>query len=287
VNDVNLGSRIIEWASANDAIQLLVVIGSQARRMIGSRMAADRHSDWDFQIATSAPDAFKRANWTQPLGLDSLAYVHRRGRLGSVNKVTAVFAQGELDLVIMPYPVLMELGRMTINGVLPEDPTARQALIDLATVLQGGYRIIKGREEFGSFFDFVARSVPTARLSDDLICEIANGFVCDYVSTLRKIQRGENIAAQRWLHLHLVEINLRLIHELRQREGAVTFPDGRRLESARDPRVAAISVEAILDGESLRRAAERSAGACRELVLALVGHRWTWPQLDGLNLDSR
>ena len=63
------------------------------------------------------------------------------------------------------------------------------AVSDLSAVLQGGYRIIIGAEEFAEFYEVVARLIPPPRLSDDEVRQLAEGFVCDYVSTCRKIDR--------------------------------------------------------------------------------------------------
>lgn len=282
MTNVTLGEKFSRWAAAEKAMELLVLIGSQARAAQGAIAAADGGSDWDFQLATSTPEIFRDAKWTAQAGLSPLAYVFRGGRLGSAPKVTALFAEGELDLVIIPVGLLREVVRTVGGKAIPADSPVRQPVIDLAAVLQGGYKILVGEQEFGAFYDFVRREVPPARLSDDEACQLAAGFVCDYVSTHRKIDRGEFLAAQRWLHVQLAETNYRFLHELRLRNGLISFPDARRLESLREPRLSAISVEAALDAESLRSAVEKSAAACRDLMGSLVGARWQWPDLDAV-----
>jgi hypothetical protein len=86
------------------------------------------------------------------------------------------------------------------------------------------------------------------------------------------------IAAQRWLHHQLAEVNFRLLHELRNRARLASFPDSRRIEFLVDDRWrAAVSVEALLGKESLESALAKSAQTFRELMHALVGETWRWP----------
>jgi hypothetical protein len=102
--------------------------------------------------------------------------------------------------------------------------------------------------------------------------------VCDYVWTLRKIDRGELVAAQRMLHRELVETNLRLLHELRLRRGERSFPEGRRIEQAPAGAGAPdVAVSARCDEGELRAGARSAASALRGIMAALVGGSWGWP----------
>jgi hypothetical protein len=83
-----------------------------------------------------------------------------------------------------------------------------------------------------------------------------------------------------------VETNFRLLHELRRREGAVSFPDARRIETLADPRVTRLTVEAGVDPKGIRLAVENAATQHRDLMAALVGGRWRWPDLAGLRLRT-
>lgn len=275
----------MRWALAEPSVVLFVQIGSRVRAA-GTSFAADNASDWDFQIATTRPEMFADRSWTLALGLVPLAYVVRSGRLGSAQKLTALFVEGELDLVLIPASGLRGMSLLARAGQLNSQPQAMGALTDLAAVLQGGYRILKGAEEFAEFYDYVATQIPAPRLSDDAVCALAEGFVCDYVSTLRKVERGELLAAQRWLHHLLVETNYRLLHELRLRSGAASLPDARRIEFLAEPRLAALNIAMELNRGSLFAAVEKSAAVCRALVRDLVGDRWQWPDLAALRLRA-
>jgi hypothetical protein len=118
------------------------------------------------------------------------------------------------------------------------------------------------------------------------VCLLAEAFVCDYVFTRRKVQRGELCAAQRWLHHQLAETNFRLLHELRLRCGKTSFPDARRLEQLEDPLGGGATVAAVPTAASLHVALEVAAGTHRQLITALVGAAWRWPDLSGLDLRA-
>jgi hypothetical protein len=270
--------RFMRWAERERSVRALILIGSQAR---GSHApdAADRYSDWDFQVVTSHPELFDSRTWINSTDLAvPLTYVARGGRLGSARKVTALFPDGELDLVIIPSRKLGLVRWLQRIGLSRRIPAAHRALSDLSVVLRGGYRLVKGEREWAAFFTRVATNIPAPRLTDDDVRNVADGFVCDYLSTLRKIERGEMLAAQRWLHQHLAEVNFRLLQELRQRAGVAGFPDARRLEATSDARsLEAVRVAAVPSDASLREALTKSADTCRWLVRELVGDSWHWP----------
>lgn len=281
----SLGERFIAWAKRQRSIVVLVQIGSQTRSSgVG---AADRDSDWDFQIVTREPEALRhRAGIGDELGAP-LSYVMRGGRLGSAAKITAVFEDGELDVVVIPFEQFAGAAALVKAGKHQDNPMVMRGLFDLSLVLIGGYRILKGEEIAGELFSFVRGKITPPRLHDVEIEELAEGFVSDYVSTRRKIARGELVAAQRWLHHQLLETNFRLAHELRQRRGLPSFPDARRLEFLGDmPEIGSLANEAALTPESLTRAVENAAETLRGLMRALRGELWRWPDLSPLRLRA-
>lgn len=285
MSNSTLGGILVRWALTDPSVVLFVQIGSRTRAP-GTAFAADNSSDWDFQIATARPELFADRAWTVALGLTPLAYVVRSGRLGSAQKLTALFAEGELDLVLIPIAALRGASQLIRAGELASQPQAMGELIDLAAVLQGGYCILKGEEEFGDLYRYVVNWIPKPRLSDEALCALAEGFVCDYVSTLRKVGRGELMAAQRWLHHLLLETNYRLLHELRLRGDEASLPDARRLEFLAEPRLAELKITIELSRGSLFTAAEKSAALCRDLMRSLVGEHWQWPDLSALRLRA-
>jgi hypothetical protein len=285
VNKANLGARVEAWARREEHVVLLVAIGSRVREA-GADGAADAGSDWDFQLGTSQPDLFGTSAWLEGLGVKVHAYAVRTGRLGSSTKVSAVTDRGELDLVILPAGALSAAAVAMKGPSASWPPPLRAALIDLSAVLAGGFQILKDTAGFGPLVERVAREVPVARWDDARVRAEAEAFVCDYVSTWRKVERGEWIAAQRWLHHQLIESNLRLLHELRLRGGQVSFPDGRRLERLGEEFASEMAVSATPGAESLRAALLRCADLHRRLVGRLLGDAWTWPDLRGLGLGG-
>lgn len=274
-----LGEQIAVWASAESTVRALVLIGSRVRDR--GPLAADSHSDWDFQVVTDRPEMFLEPQWLVSVsGQPPLAYVARTGRLGSAIKVTVVARGGELDLVVIPTRQLKQIKWLLRIGLASRVGRVREGLGHLAVVIRPGYRLVKGESEWGGFYRRVAAEFPSPRFGNAAVRRLAEGFVCDYVSTRHKIRRGEFVAAQRWLHHHLAEVNFQLLHELRQRRGETSLPDARRLESLCEREVTAtVTVNALPTAESLLGATERAAAGCRELMHALVGDAWRWPDV--------
>ena len=285
MNALAPGKLIAAWAAADPTVSLCVLIGSQTR---GDDAATgpDAGSDWDFQLATSAPERFADGAWLAALGLPPLAYALRPGRLGSALKATAVTLWGELDVVVLPAEPLRGLARLVTAGQVPPEPAAQQALTDLAAVLAGGYRILKGEAEFGAFYGWVARSVPPARMDDAGVRRLAEGWICDYVALRRRLARGERLAARRALHHQLAEGNARLLHELRLRRGLRSFPDVRRLERLDAAAAARLALPDTADAAGLLAAAQTAARTCHGLLVELLGAGWRWPDLRSLGLGG-
>ena len=275
----NIGDRLIQWADGEQSVFAIIQIGSQVRA--GTEPgAADNYSDWDFQVISSAPATLERPELYARIVGVPLAVAVRGGRLGTARKVTVLLAEGELDIVIIPLTQFEEVRKQVSARTYAQIPPVMKALEDLSSVLLGGYRIIKGTPEVADLYRFVTTEISPPRPSDAEIRQIGEGFVCDYVSTARKIARGEFIAAQRWLHHQLAEANFSLAHEVRRRSGLPSFPDARRLEILLDkPARSALEVQALPTSDSLRAALQKSKASCITLMHALVGNTWTWPSL--------
>lgn len=276
---MNFSDRIAAWAQHEASVKALWLIGSQVRRADDRVWQADAQSDWDFQIVASDPEMFATPGWTKVLGVPLRTYAVRRAAIGGLPKVAALFAGADADFVVLPAGRL-RLARWAVAfGFHRRSLTLRRMLQDLAVVIRPGWRMLKGAEIWQPFCERVVAEVPDPRLGDQEVRNLAEGFVCDAVWTLHKIDRGEWLAAQRMLHRSLAETNLRLLHELRLRHGERSFPEGRRAERILPPaEMARIAVKASPDAESLRAAVEKSAATCRELVRALVGESWHWPE---------
>lgn len=282
-----IGAAISVWAQSERSIEALILIGSRVRA--AGPLAADARSDWDFQVVARRTELFGTSDWLSAAGLGPvITYVVRTGRFGNAKKISAILRGGELDLVIIPSRRLQWARWLLACGLVQRSAGFLQGLTDLAVVLRPGHRFLKGEVAWGHFFASIVAQLPALGIDDSTARSIADGFVCDYLSTRHKIARGELLAAQRWLHHQLAETNFRLLHELRLRRAAPSLPDARRLEFLADPAtVSSVAVNAVLTQESLLAATERAAETCRQLMRALVADAWRWPDLSEADQFSK
>lgn len=275
----SIHEQIVDWASKEKSVRALLLIGSRAQ-VLGNSGVWDKWSDWDFQIVTSHPADFGTPSWMQCAGISApLAYVQRHGRLAKIRKVSAVLAEGDLDLVILPARLMMLLRFIFELGLADYFPLAKGAIGELSLVLRPGFRLLKGSNRWRRFAQRLA-DIPPALLDDEALIAIANGYVCDYMSTFSKIQRGEYLAAQRWLHLYLGEANLKLLYEHSSRLSGTLHPDARRIESSLPEEIRnSLSIEASPNRDSLEKSLARSAETFRGLMDKLTRAKWSWPEL--------
>jgi len=277
----DFGEAMARWADQNQAISGLVLIGSRERPDTDKLWRADAHSDWDFQVITSKPKQFENALWTRDIsGFELRAYAVRTAIIGGVPKVNAVFSKAEADFVIIPTTSARLLRLCIWLGLHKKEGRVRRHVQDLAEVIRPGWRFFKGEKRWGGLYRRAVDDVTDPRLCDEDLRHIADGFVCDYVWIVRKLARGELLAAQRILYRELFEADLRLLHELRLRRGQRSFTKARRLEGIADSdELDGVKVETDCEVASLRNAVEKSAATCRGLMQALVGDTWRWPNL--------
>jgi len=277
----NLAEKLAVWAQAEPEVAALVLIGSRQREATDAIWRADAQSDWDFQIITGNPSRFAKADWLQALGEEVKAYAMRPPRFGGVPKVNAVLAGTEVDFVILPAGRLCLARWLMRLGLHRRPGRLLRGLQDLAVVIRPGWHFLKGGPAWEPFYHRVVAEVPDLRMDDAAAQNLAEALVCDYVCILRKIDRGELRAAQWMIHRDLADANFRLLHELRLRRGERSFPEARRIERiAPDHELTAVTVATGPDAGALRQAADHSARTCRELMQALVGTAWRWPDLN-------
>jgi len=266
----HFSSRFIAWAQGSPTVQVLVQIGSRVRP-VGSPTGADAHSDWDFQIVTS--DA---ASLLNPAGFaatgvgEPLAFTARTGRLGSVPKITALFPDGLLDLVVIPLDRVQALFAFGTQDRRADNRSARD-LAEIALVFRGGYRFLKDTLGAGPIVAGLIAASPPPRLGDSEIANLAAAFLCDSFAVRGQLRRGELRATQRFLHTQLAETNFALLQELMLREGRTVFPDARRLEATVPAEwVDVVTVDAAPTATSLAAALDRVAAACEKLAATLL-----------------
>lgn len=275
---MTFGERVAEWAARQREIAAVVLIGSRTRPT-GDVTEADALSDWDFHVITAKTERFLDRNWTAELGLGpALVYGARRGAVGGVTRVTAIFPGVEADFVLLSQSVWNRVRLAVKKGLHQRVADVRQRAMDLAVIARPGHHVLCGGERWAELYRRVIADVSDPRLSDAEAGRLAERFVCDFVWLRRKIARGEWRAAQRMLHHSLAETNFQLLHELRLRRGEASFPEARRIERVVEPaQLAQVTVEAAPEAEALQRAGEKAAETCRGLMRDLVGDGWRWP----------
>jgi hypothetical protein len=278
---MDFGSRMTAWAEGEPAVSGLVLIGSRERAPTDLLGQPDAQSDWDFHVISSRPEMFTRPDWTRRVaGTELLAYAARTAVIGGVPKVSAVFAETEADLVVIPERIFRCLKLRAALGLHHRAGPTRRRMQDIAEVIRPGWRFLKGEARWGSLYRKAVAEVADPHLDDAAVLVLAEGFVCDYVWTRRKLARGELRAALRMIQQELAEVNFRLLHELKGRRGERTFTKARRIERlATATELESVTVEARIEAAALAAALEKCAATSRELMHALVGDAWRWPDV--------
>ncbi len=267
------------WIASEPAIRSAVVFGSSAATQAAA--PADAWSDLDLHVTTTAPARLERIDWARALPEQAFRFQAVRPATGGVRKVTAVFAAGQIDLVIVPLGQL-RLARLGLSlGWQRRHARLRVALDEIHTCLCGGYQFLKGEGEWGAFYARVAAEMSGVRLGDGEARALADAAVADWLWIQQKLARGELSAAQHVLHRSLAETNFRLLRELRLRRSQPlpSFGLGRHVERLLAPEeLAWVRIDARCEPEALWSATERAAAGLRALMTELVGDTWHWPE---------
>jgi len=269
------------WAAREPSVKALVLFGSQVHSKSDFHPNADAQSDWDFQIVTSRPTMFSGSAWLhQATGTKPRVYAIRTPRIGAMPKINAVLTENEADFVIIPARTF-HLARFAVKlGLHRPAGRLRRSLQDLSVVIRPGYRFLKGGAIWDDFYRRVIDEVSDLRLNDAAARNLAEGFVYDYLWSLRKLERGELVAVQRMLYRELTETNFRLMHELKLRRNERSFPDARRFEQVANlEELENMSICAPAQKDSLQLAVAQSAMTLRRIMYALAGDTWCWPTI--------
>lgn len=261
---------IASGLSKDDNVKSVVLFGSRARDQ-GLPAASDGWSDIDLHVVVADVGAFVASSNLQTLGPKPLKLHVIRNASGGVRKVTLLYDDAEVDLVVIPQRQ-MRLARLGLAlGWQDRIATLGVALNEMSTIMRGGYRFLKGEAAWGKFYADVVAQLPGQRLGDAEVRATADAFLCDYLWVRQKLARGELIAAQRGLHVQLADANYRLMHELRLRQGRPTFREARRLEKLLDAgEREMLRVSARLDATELQAAADKALATMKILVGELL-----------------
>jgi hypothetical protein len=271
------GDAIPAWLAAEPAVRSAVWFGSGAQP---GTAVADGWSDCDLHLVVTGAESFECVDWAWALPDEKLCLQVARPATGGVRKVTAVFAQGQIDLVLVPM-AQMRLARFGLRlGLQRRLRFLAIALNEMATCLATGYRFLKGEQQWGAFYARVAAEMPGVRIADAEVRQLADVFLCELLWVQQKLERGELAAAQLALHRSLAETNFRLVRELqlRRRAPLPSFGLARRVETLLRPdELARISIDAPLQREALGLAAWQSLDGLAALMRELVPD-WQAPQ---------
>jgi hypothetical protein len=266
------------WLNGNPAVESAVLFGSAACEEKRSASAASRWADLDLHVVTAVPLQFEVIAWAKALPKAKFCHQAVRPATGGVRKVTAIFDAGQVDLVIVPVAVITQGVEALRSGRYRESKPIEIGLNEMATCLHTGYRFIKGEEKWGPAYEQVSR-LPGVRLGEREIRDLADGFLCDLLWVLQKLERGEATAAQHILHTKLSDTNLRLWRERQRQRGAPlpSFGLGRRLETLADSAdFTRLQVKARPVKAELNRAAKKSFAALQALMKDLIPD-WSTP----------
>lgn len=267
----NLLAAVTAWVGAEKSVEAAVLFGSRVRGA-ADPAGADGWSDVDLHLVTGDARAIERIDWARLWPEFHFCLRVVRPATGGVRKVTVLFKEGELDLVLVPAAELTEARRAMqpkARGSLA--PPVRAALNSMSTIMRGGYRFLKGAPRWGKFYAAVAGELPGFRISDAEVAQLADVFLCELLWVLQKLQRGELVAAQRILHRSLVETNVVLLHEVRVRGAKPTYQQARRVERLVPPReLRSVQVSARLERQELGRAAWDAFAGLKRLMAELV-----------------
>jgi hypothetical protein len=209
-------SDVCGWISRDVLVEAAALFGSSVNAVINKIPIGD--ADLDLHVVSEHPELLERTDWTKVLPNQGYCFSVVRPATGGVRKVTALFANGAIDLVVVPVTQLRESMDGMNAGLHLNSVTLRTALNELATCLRTGYFFLKGHDLWGSFYARVEREMPGVRISNDEARQMADSVVVDILWVLRKIAYGELIAAKHMIHRSLIETNLRLMRELRIRK---------------------------------------------------------------------
>jgi hypothetical protein len=260
------------WLQSESTVESAVLFGSSARTTV-DEASADKWSDIDLHVVTSAPDHLEHLDWERLFPDQMFCCQAVRPATGGVRKATLLFAFGQIDLVLVPASRL-RLARWGMRMRLQNKIRSLEVgLNEIHTCVRSGYRFLKGEKMWGEFYARVLAQMPGVRVDDNECRRLADVFLCDLLWLFQKLERRELLAAQFQLHRSLSETNFRLLRELHLRNGKPlpSFGLARRMETSATPlEIDWVQTDARLDATQLRHAAWRAFAGLKALMAALV-----------------
>lgn len=226
-----LFQAVQNWIDRDPSIISVALFGSSAGDLRPDKIQ-DEWSDFDLHIVSTNPGRMENIDWSQTLPDQQFCVQSVRPASGGVRKVTAVFAEGQLDLVVVPRLSMVLAKWGYALGLHRYNRRLAGALVGMRSCLRSGYRMLKGGARWGGFYERVYSEVSEIRLADCELVAIAEVSLVDQLWIMQKLHRGEIVAAQHQLHSSVADINLQILRELRLRRklSVPSFGLGRHVE---------------------------------------------------------
>lgn len=260
-----------QWAHAQSDIKALIQIGSRVQ----AAGIVDGWSDYDYQLITSRPDRYLDGAFARQISPCWAVGTNRA--FGNVTKVSAVY-DGALEaefVILKNWEVMVATTALRwprIAGLWTR--ALRRGIEDLQGVAGSGWRIIKGGDKWIQRYMRLKPFQERLRRNEfDLLC---GEFWSHFVWAVKKVQRGEYIAAQRAIHEVLLEKTICLLAEEGLLEGRSAGPRGRRAERWLSPaRLQSVKILTHPDRDSLFAAFDRVSALFAD-VSEIVAQKNGW-----------
>lgn len=269
-------TAIAAWADSRPDLRALIQIGSRAQPA-----GSDQWSDYDYQLVTTRPAAYRDPAVYRPLGEPWV--VALQPVFGGALKTTLILPGAiEVDFVILSaLEVRLAFAALRAPGLAALWPAPlRRGVRDLRIVACPGWRIVKGGAAWQRRYARLGSSVPWPALTAADLHALNSEFWTAAVWIAKKISRGELRAAQREFHRALAEKIWQLLEHEARLQRAPARPEARRAETWLPPaRVEQTGFATRPDPAALRHALRHAVAVFDEASAALARHHG-WPAPD-------
>jgi aminoglycoside 6-adenylyltransferase len=225
-NYETITNKLVEWATRNEDIRALVLIGSRARTNAPTNCWSDADEWSDLDVIVIAQDIsvyVQTADWIHAFGKPLLTFTETAFD-GSVER--RVLYEGFLDVDF---------------ALSDPDGFRRELALDaVRAIFRRGYRVLLDKDGWQALIQEQCGAPQDHALSRDEIANEIQDYWYHCVWLAKKVQRGELWTAVRCLNgymqaklLRMIEISYRLTRE----DGVDTWHNGRFLEKWADPAI--------------------------------------------------
>ena len=219
-----LANRLLYMIAGNQCLPASLIFGSQIKGFAGDL------SDFDFQIIANRHAWLNLRPWISTVFKNHLEELSERPALGGARKFELRSRLGSADIVFVSQ-FRMELACACVAFDLHKaSKWLADMLSPLVLIIGSGFRIIKGGHRWELFYRRIVREISIPRLSDNEVEYLSRIAYNDGLWAVDKCRNGESFSAIRILFASCLNINLRLLNELRLRRAEKPTYDGRRAE---------------------------------------------------------